>query len=35
LDMVEFDGSMELLVENKKRLFISKEVAANILTLPF
>ncbi|EON79351.1 Mn-dependent transcriptional regulator MntR [Lunatimonas lonarensis] len=35
LDKVDFDGSMELLVENKKRLFISKEVAANILTLPF
>lgn len=35
LDKVEFDGSMELLIDNKKRQFVSKEAAANILVLGF
>ena len=33
LDKVEFDGSLEILVDNKKTLFMSKDVAANILVL--
>jgi DtxR family Mn-dependent transcriptional regulator len=33
LDKVEFDGSVELLVDQKKTLFMSKEVAGNILVL--
>lgn len=33
LDKVEFDGSMEILVDQKKTLFISKDVAANILAI--
>jgi DtxR family transcriptional regulator, Mn-dependent transcriptional regulator len=33
LDKVEFDGSVELLVDQKKTLFMSKEVAVNILVL--
>lgn len=31
LDKVEFDGSLEILVDQKKTLFMSKDVAANIL----
>ena len=31
MDKVEFDGSMELLIDGKKHVFISKEVAKNIL----
>lgn len=33
LDKVEFDGSLEILVDQKKALFMSKDVAANILIL--
>jgi len=33
LEKVEFDGSFEILVDNKKTLFMSKEVAANILIM--
>lgn len=33
LDKVEFDGSMEILVDQKKPLFMSKDVAANILAI--
>ena len=33
LDKVEFDGSLEILVDQKKNLFMSKEVAGNILVL--
>ncbi|UZD23528.1 metal-dependent transcriptional regulator [Algoriphagus halophytocola] len=33
LDKVEFDGSMEILVDQKKTLFMSKDVAANILAI--
>jgi len=33
LDKVEFDGSLEILVDNKKNLFMSRDVAANILIL--
>lgn len=33
LDKVEFDGSVELLVDQKKTLFMSREVAGNILVL--
>ncbi len=31
VDRVEFDGSMEILVDNKNKLFISKEIAQNVL----
>ncbi len=31
LDKTDFDGSIEILVDQKKNLFMSKEVAANIL----
>lgn len=31
LDKVEFDGSLEILVDQKKTLFMSKDVAGNIL----
>jgi DtxR family Mn-dependent transcriptional regulator len=31
LEKVEFDGSIEILLEDKKTLFISKEVASNLL----
>lgn len=31
MDKVEFDGSMELLIDGKKHVFVSKEVAKNIL----
>ncbi len=33
LDKVDFDGSIEILVDQKKNLFMSKEVAINILVL--
>ncbi|MDA0315826.1 MAG: metal-dependent transcriptional regulator [Bacteroidetes bacterium] len=33
LDKVEFDGSVEILVDQKKTLFMSKDVASNILVL--
>ncbi|MBN3519307.1 metal-dependent transcriptional regulator [Algoriphagus lutimaris] len=33
LDKVEFDGSLEILVDQKKTLFMSKDVAANILAI--
>ena len=33
LDKVEFDGSLEILVDQKKTLFMSKDVAANIMVL--
>ena len=31
LDKVEFDGSVEILVDQKKNIFMSKDVANNIL----
>lgn len=31
LDKVEFDGSNEIMIDNKRTIFISKEVAENIL----
>lgn len=31
IDRVEFDGSMEVLIDHKNKLFISKEVAENVL----
>lgn len=31
IDKVEFDGSMEILVDSKNKLFISKEIAQNVL----
>ncbi len=33
LDKVEFDGSIEILVDQKKTLFMSKDVSVNILVL--
>jgi len=33
LDKVEFDGSVEILVDQKKTLFMSKDVASNILVV--
>ncbi|MDR7130250.1 DtxR family Mn-dependent transcriptional regulator [Algoriphagus sp. 4150] len=33
LDKVEFDGSLEILVDQKKTLFMSKDVAMNILAI--
>lgn len=33
LDKVDFDGSIEILVDQKKNLFMSKEVSVNILVL--
>jgi DtxR family transcriptional regulator, Mn-dependent transcriptional regulator len=35
LDKVEFDGSLEILVDESKKLFVSKEVSANILVQSF
>lgn len=32
-DKVEFDGSIEILVDNKKSIFMSKDVAGNILVM--
>ncbi|PTB91035.1 iron-dependent repressor, partial [Marivirga lumbricoides] len=31
IDKVQFDGSMEILVDSKNKLFISKEIAQNVL----
>ena len=33
LDKTEFDGSVEILVDNKKSIFMSKDVAGNILVM--
>jgi DtxR family transcriptional regulator, Mn-dependent transcriptional regulator len=33
LDKVEFDGSVEILVDQKKTIFMSKDVAGNILVI--
>jgi DtxR family Mn-dependent transcriptional regulator len=33
IDKVEFDGSIEILVDNKKSIFMSKEVVNNILIM--
>jgi DtxR family Mn-dependent transcriptional regulator len=33
LDKVEFDGSLEILVDQKKTLFMSKDVSVNILVI--
>jgi DtxR family Mn-dependent transcriptional regulator len=33
LDKVEFDGSIEILVDGKKTIFMSKDVAANIMVM--
>jgi len=33
VDKIDFDGSVEILVDNKKNLFMSREVAENILIL--
>lgn len=33
LDKVEFDGSVEILVDNKKSVFMSKDVVGNILVM--
>ena len=33
LDKVEFDGSVEILIDQKKTIFMSKDVANNILIL--
>ncbi|NVK50657.1 MAG: metal-dependent transcriptional regulator [Cyclobacteriaceae bacterium] len=33
LDKVEFDGSVEILVDQKKSIFMSKDVASNILAI--
>ena len=33
LDKVEFDGSLEILVDQKKNIFMSKDVAGNILVV--
>jgi len=33
LEKVEFDGSIEILVDNKKTIFMSKDVAVNILVM--
>lgn len=33
LDKVEFDGSVEILVDNKKSIFMSKDVAGNIMVM--
>lgn len=33
LEKVEFDGSIEILVDNKKTIFMSKDVAVNILIM--
>lgn len=33
MDKVEFDGSIEILVDNKKSIFMSKEVVNNILIM--
>jgi DtxR family Mn-dependent transcriptional regulator len=33
LDKVEFDGSVEILVDNTKKIFMSREVAGNVLVI--
>ncbi|PSL07490.1 metal-dependent transcriptional regulator [Cecembia rubra] len=33
LEKVEFDGSVEILVDNKKTIFMSKDVAGNVLVM--
>ncbi|MEX0882310.1 MAG: FeoA family protein, partial [Cyclobacteriaceae bacterium] len=33
VDKIEFDGSQELVLDNHKKIFISKEVGANIMVL--
>lgn len=33
IDKTEFDGSVEILVDNKKSIFMSKDVAGNILVM--
>lgn len=33
LDKVEFDGSVEILVDHKKTIFMSKDVAGNVLVM--
>lgn len=33
LEKVEFDGSIEILVDNKKTIFMSKDVAMNVLVM--
>lgn len=33
MDKTEFDGSVEILVDNKKSIFMSKDVAGNILVM--
>lgn len=33
LDKVDFDGSVEILVDNKKTIFMSRDVAGNILVM--
>jgi DtxR family transcriptional regulator, Mn-dependent transcriptional regulator len=33
LDKVEFDGSVEILVDNTKKIFMSREVAGNVLVM--
>jgi DtxR family transcriptional regulator, Mn-dependent transcriptional regulator len=33
VDKVEFDGSVEILVDNKKKIFMSREVAGNVLVI--
>ena len=34
LEKVEFDGSLELMIDNQRKVFVSREVAANILVQP-
>jgi DtxR family Mn-dependent transcriptional regulator len=31
LEKVEFDGSLEILIDNKKKVFISRDAATNLL----
>ena len=31
LDKIEFDNSLEILIDNKRTVFVSKEVSENIL----
>ena len=31
LDKIEFDGSLEVLIDNKSRVFISRDAAQNLL----
>jgi DtxR family transcriptional regulator, Mn-dependent transcriptional regulator len=34
LEKVEFDGSLELMIDNQRKVFVSREVASNILVQP-